>query len=57
MNNSNLLPFKEEDNQLSPPPDQIDIDNCKMMWVIEGYRIWARSYQEALELLPLIQSF
>lgn len=56
--NSHLPSDKQtEDNQLPPPPDQIDTDNGKMMWVIEEYKIWARTYQEALELLPLIQSF
>jgi hypothetical protein len=49
--------FTEADNQLSPPPDQIDLDNGKSMWIIEEYRIWARSYKEALELLPMIKSF
>jgi hypothetical protein len=44
-------------NELTPPPDEINIQDGKMMWVINGYRIWARSYQEALELLPLIESF
>ena len=44
-------------NQLSPPPDQIDLNSNKSMWIIEGYRIWAKSYMEALELLPLIKSF
>lgn len=58
MNNMNLLPYNQQtkDNQMPPPPDEIDIDNDKMMWVIEGYRIWARNYQEALEILPFIQS-
>lgn len=47
----------KETTQLDPPPDAIDIENGKKMWVIDGYRIWARSYKEALQLLPLIQSF
>lgn len=49
--------FTEEDNQLSPPPDEIDLNSGKSMWIIEEYRIWARSYKEALELLPMIKSF
>lgn len=49
--------FTEEDNQLSPPPDEIDLNSGKSMWIIEEYTIWARSYKEALELLPMIKSF
>lgn len=47
----------DDGNQLAPPPDEINTENGKMMWEINGYRIWARSYQEALEILPLIESF
>ena len=45
------------DNELTPSPDEIDIETGNCMWVIDGYRIWAKSYMEALELLPFIQSF
>jgi hypothetical protein len=45
------------ENQLEPPPNQVDLKNGKSMWIIDGYKIWARSYMEALQLLPLIQSF
>lgn len=47
----------EENNTLDPAPDQIDLVTGKKMWEIKGYRIWADSYREALELLPLIESF
>lgn len=40
-----------------PPPLQVNPNNGLKMWEIKGYRIWASSYQEALELLPLIESF
>jgi hypothetical protein len=46
-----------DQNQLEPPPNEVNIQNGKSMWVIKGYKIWARSYKEALELLPLIESF
>jgi hypothetical protein len=42
--------------QLDPAPDQINLDNGKKMWLIKDYRIWANTYQEALSLLPLIES-
>jgi hypothetical protein len=46
-----------EDNVLAPPPDQIDITTDKNMWIIDGYKIWADTYIQALQLLPLIKSF
>jgi hypothetical protein len=46
-----------DNNQLEPSPDQINTETGKSMWIIDGYRIWANSYKEALELLPMIQSF
>jgi hypothetical protein len=51
-----LLP-KSEWGCIDPPPDQIDLDRGKSMWEIKGYKIWAYSYKEALEMLPLIESF
>lgn len=42
-------------NQLDPAPDEIDMNTNKNMWIINGYRIWADTYQQALELLPLIE--
>jgi hypothetical protein len=42
---------------LNPPPDEIDIETGKMMWVIkEEYKIWASSYEEALNILSLIEN-
>ncbi len=45
----------EETTVLDPAPDQIDLATGKKMWMLDGYRIWADSYQQALEILPLIQ--
>ena len=42
--------------ELEPVPDKLDINTGKKMWEINGYRICARSYNEALELVPLIES-
>lgn len=44
-------------NQLEPPPDKIDLDSGKSMWIIKEYRIWAETYKQALEMLPMIESF
>jgi hypothetical protein len=53
----NYLDLSKNDHQLEPPPDQVNLENGKSMWIINGYRIWAKSYKEALELLPIIESF
>jgi hypothetical protein len=44
-----------ETNTMAPPPDQINTSTGKSMWIIKDYRIWADSYKQALELLPLIE--
>ena len=43
-------------NKLDPAPDEINTDTGKSMWIIKDYRIWADSYKQALELLPLIEN-
>ena len=52
-----IMNQEADDNQMSPPPEQIDITTNKSMWIINGYRIWAMSYMEALESLKRIESF
>ncbi len=47
---------KYMDDQLSPAPDKINVETGKSMWIIKDYRIWADSYEDALELLPLIEN-
>jgi hypothetical protein len=44
-------------NQLHPPPDQIDIETGKCMWIIKDYKIWADTYEQALKLVSIIESF
>lgn len=51
------LEVGKRSDKLEPAPTAIDKLHNKKMWVIEGYKIWAGSYQHALQLLPLIQSF
>jgi len=46
-----------QNNQLFPPPEQIDIERGKGMWTIKGYRIWADNYLQACEHLELIENF
>lgn len=46
-----------ESNRMEPSPEEINIETGKCLWTINGYRIWADSYKQAVELLPLIESF
>lgn len=43
-------------NCMQPTPEAEHADG-KKMWTINGYKIWAKSYMEAVELLPMIESF
>ena len=43
-------------NKLDPAPDEINTHTGKCMWIIKDYRIWADSYKQALETLPLIEN-
>jgi len=49
--------FTMFDNKMAPPPDEINIETGKSMWIIKDYKIWADSYEQALSLLPMIESF
>ena len=43
---------------MSNDPQPIDFQpDGKKLWIINGYKIWAFSYAQALELLVLIESF
>jgi hypothetical protein len=42
--------FSDADNQLPPPPDEININTNISLWVIAGHRISAKSYMEALQI-------
>lgn len=55
--NAYCMDEEPEYNQLDPAPDEINTDTGKMMWKIKGYKIWADSYKQAQELLPMIESF
>jgi hypothetical protein len=46
-----------ENNTMAPPPDMINMETGKSMWIIKDYKIWADSYEQALNLLPMIESF
>lgn len=48
--------FTVDDNLMPPPPDEINTATGQSMWKIKDYKIWAHTYQEALRLLPLIES-
>ena len=47
----------DDNNMMDPTPEEINIETGKCLWTISGYRIWADNYKQALELLPMIESF
>jgi hypothetical protein len=53
--------YKQNNNQLAPPPNEINTESNLCMWEIKSikddciYKIWANSYKEALEILPRIE--
>jgi hypothetical protein len=55
--NAYCMSEEPEYNKMTPPPDEINLDTGKCMWIIKDYKIWANSYEEALQLLPMIESF
>lgn len=62
MINLSKTNIDEHENQLDPAPDKVNTDTNKCMWEIKSlfiddvtYKIWASSYKEALELLPMIE--
>lgn len=63
MNNPDDTDWNYKNNQLEPPPAQVDTYTGKKMWEVKSivddcvYKIWAESYQQALELLPMIENF
>ena len=55
-NTANSNGWISMNNNLDPAPDEINTDTGKSMWIIKDYRIWADSYKQALEVLPLIEN-
>ncbi len=45
-----------DDTDWNYQPIQTQADG-KKLYIIKEYKIWAYSYEQALELLPLIESF
>jgi len=38
-------------------PAPIKETNDKKLWIINGYRVWAENYEQALELAAMIDRF
>lgn len=55
MNQDRNIP-DDTDWDYEPQPIQTQADG-KKLYIIKEYKIWAYSYKQALELLPLIESF
>ena len=37
-------------------PTSIAQDGDKHLWIVDGYKIWAKSYEEAIELASIIDA-
>lgn len=54
--------LSKNNNQLEPPPDEINTQSGLCMWRIHSnkddceYKIWAMTYEEALRMLPMIEN-
>jgi hypothetical protein len=46
-----------EEKDYNPKPDITDPDIGKSMWIVEDYKIWAETYEQAVRILPLIKSY
>jgi len=57
MNNSSPDDTDWNYNQLDPAPDEIDLESGKSMWIVNDYKIWATTYQEAVRLVAIIDKF
>jgi hypothetical protein len=38
-------------------PTPLAQEDDKYLWVIDGYKIWAKTYEEAIELASIIAGF
>lgn len=52
---TNIL-HSEHDEDLIIYPAPIEERDNKALWIINGYRVWAQDYEQALELAALIDS-
>lgn len=50
------LNLKKNDGVLNPPPDEINVKTGDKFWFIKDYKIRANTYEEALEILSLIEN-
>lgn len=48
---------QEDEDAYTPQPHVDENKQGLKLYIIKDYRIWARSYEEALTYLPLIESF
>jgi hypothetical protein len=49
--------YTSADNQMHPPPDEINLESGLSMWVIKDIRVWATDYLQACKLYEIIDKF
>ena len=53
----NLFHSEHDEAQITYPLPIKEEQDGKKLWIINGYRIWAQDYEQALELAALIDTF
>ena len=56
MPNYSLQPSDYDEGQITYPLP-IDKREDKQLWIINGYKVWAQNYEQALELAAMIDRF
>jgi hypothetical protein len=51
------LYHSEHDEALITYPLPLKERDGKKLWIINGYRVWAENYEQALELAAMIDAF
>lgn len=54
---TNSLQSSDFDETPITYPLPIDKNEDKQLWIINGYKVWAKNYEQALELAALIDTF
>jgi hypothetical protein len=49
--------YTSADNQMHPPPDEINLESGLSMWIIKDIRVWATDYLQACKLYEIIDKF
>lgn len=54
-NDVDLTTTSHEEVEMGPPPVDINEETGQKLWLIKEYKIWAHNYQQALNIVSLIE--